>query len=187
MENNRPKKVLFVLNRNGLDEEEFRDIIDVILDTKYAIQNVKIEWFSILGAKPEQPHILMTLSDEEASEQLCEDGDIDITCEDGDYHFEITEAVGKEAKDFQDPFAIHVRGIPVDKTQEKLNEDLMNFFGKVARPKFIIFGKNWKERKEVILKFDDKDTASMIAKVALNCQFEGHDLICKFANKQNKK
>lgn len=181
IQESRPRVVLFILNRNGLDEQGLRAAIALILDTKFAASDVEILWLSIFGKQPEQPHVLLTLSDDEVAREMI--GQLPFTMEDTDYHFEVMEASGSDPSEGEDPLAIFVSGVPVNLKQEQLRAELTEFFSRVAPVKSVIFGKEWQRKKSVILLFENNTCARMVARACVFCTFRGQTMRCSYARK----
>jgi hypothetical protein len=183
---NTPKFLLFMLNRNGLEENELRDVMTMIADTQFGAQDVSPMWISILGKLPDRPHALMTLSDDEVAREMAGQT-INFRFGEKNCVFEISEAFGTEASDEEDPNMIFLSNVPVNLPQEQLEQELLEFFGAVARPTKIIFPRNWLETRTLLLNFDNVDSAKMIAKAGFICTFKDKLMRCSYARKREQR
>ncbi len=182
----RPRTVIFLLNRNGLDEKGLHVKFSRILQHKYAADDVETLWISIFGKMPEKPHAFITLTDEGVCEELLDDETIKVTDPETDqlYDFEVSRAFGLEAKEEEDPLCLFVTGIPVNRDEETLKGQLKEFFERIAPVDIVIFTKDWKNTKSVIIKFPNADCTAMAARTTRFCYF-GHTLLqCRYARKQ---
>lgn len=179
-----PHTVLFVLNRNGLDVDQLRVEFANILRIKYAADDVKVLWVSILGKMPEQPHAFITLSDEAIAREILDDEIIDITLNDQRYLFEISEAFGLEPKEDEDPLSMFIAGVPAEQGEEALKVKLLDYFGSIAPVSEVIFTRDWVNNKSVIIKFPNEKCAQMVARCTRFSLFEGHLLSCRYARRQ---
>jgi hypothetical protein len=181
----RPRTVIFLLNRNGLSANELRETIDKMLEDKYEAPNAKVYWLSIFGKLPERPHAFLTLTDEEVASELIADEKIKFSCDDKDFLFEVSQAFGLPAKlEYEDPNCIFVCGVPSTKSQQATEAGLKQFFGGVATPDTIIFPREWEEKGNIILRFEDIECAQMVARTSLFCTFDDTLLKCSYARKQ---
>ena len=179
-----PRTILFILNRNGLDVDQLRSKFTDILRIKYASDDVKVLWISIFGKMPEQPHAFITLSDETIAKEILDDGTIEIELDNQTYNFEISEAVGMEAKEDEDALCIFVAGVPAEQGEEKLRAKLIDYFAAISPVAEVIFTRDWVNNKSVILKLPSEACAQMIARCTRFCTFEGHLLSCRYARRQ---
>jgi hypothetical protein len=180
----RPRTVIFLLNRNGLAADELRETIDKMLEDKYAAPDAKVYWLSIFGKLPERPHAFLTLTDEEVASELIADEKIKFTLDEKEFMFEVSQAFGLPAKEFEDQNCIFVCGVPSTKSQQATETELKQFFGGVATPDTIIFPREWEEKGNIILRFEDIECAQMVARTSLFCTFNDTLLKCSYARKQ---
>lgn len=175
-----PRVLLYVLNRNGLEEDELRATILSILDTKFAVNDVSVLWVSIFGKRPDRPHAFFTLSDDEIAREMA--GQIiNITLDEHEYNFEISEASGTDPKDGEDPLALYVQSVPTNVEKDELEVALKEFFGRIAPVKTIIFPKEWTRNADVIMLFEQADSAKMVLRGALYADFMGTTMKLSYA------
>lgn len=179
----KPKVLLFILNRNGLEETDLRLVISKIADTQFGAPDVKVLWLSVFGKLPDRPHALITLNDDEIAKEMINQT-ISIRFMEIDCTFEISEAFGTDAKDGEDPHTIFLSNIPVKDDEEKIRSELSDFFASVARPSRIIFPRNWIETRTVLLNFDSIDCAKMVMKVGFISFFKDKLMRCSYAKKR---
>ena len=178
------KLLLFILNRNGLEENDMRKVLSLIADTKYGAPDVQVLWLSILGKLPDRPHVLCTLSDNEVAREMAGQT-IHITYQTKDCVFEISEAYGvdpDEEKD-QDPHTLFVSNIPVNLDEGTLRTQLIEYFSAVATPDKVILPRSWQETRTVLLYFENSDCAKIVLKAAMLCSFNGKMMKCSYARK----
>jgi hypothetical protein len=179
------KTVLFILNRNGYDEDGLREVISLVLDVKFSIPDVKVLWVSIFGKPPDRPHALITLDNEDAARELCDVAKIHFDTDEVSLLFEISQAQGTPASgDSMDPLAIFVTGIPTTGTEVSVRERLSAFFGSVATPSKVILPKSWREKQQAILQFSCVQDAQMVMRCCAFCEFEGKKMKCSYAFKR---
>jgi hypothetical protein len=179
-----PKTVIFLLNRNGLEEDKLRSVFEAMLVDKYVAENVKTYWVSIFGQLPERPHAFITLTDDNIAEEILNDDKIAFDHGGKSYLFEISKAIPQEAGPMEDENCIFVQGVPVTGNPDILETQLKEFFGGIATPNEIIFPQRWAQTGQVILRFDDVPCAQMLARTALYCFFQGKLLKCCYARKR---
>jgi hypothetical protein len=182
---NVPKVLLFILNRNGLGEDDIRSAVSIIADTQFGAPGVEVLWVSILGKLPDRPHALITLSDDDVAKEIAGQT-IALRYAEQDCTFEISEAFGTDAKEEndEDPHTIFVSNIPVNCEQEELAVELSDFFAAVAKPTKVIFPRNWIESRTVLLTFDNVECAKMVMKVGIICTFKEKLMKCSYARKR---
>lgn len=179
-----PKTVIFLLNRNGLEEEKLRVVFEAMLVDKYVAEDVRTYWVSIFGQLPERPHAFITLTDDSIAEEMLKDEKISFDHGGKNYTFEMSKAIPMEAGQMEDENCIFVQGVPVDQNPDALEEDLKEFFGGIAVPNEIIFPQRWAQTGQVILRYEDVPCAQMVARTALYCLFRGKLLKCCYARKR---
>lgn len=179
-----PKLVIFLLNRNGLEEDKLRTVFEAMLKDKYAAEDVQVYWVSIFGQLPERPHAFITLTNDEITEEVLADEKVSFDMGGKNYLFEVSRAIGSEAGPMEDEHCIFVQGIPVDENPDALETKLMDFFGGVAVPNEVIFPQRWVQTGQVILRYEDIPCAQMVARTALYCFFQGKLLKCCYARKR---
>lgn len=179
-----PKIVIFLLNRNGLEENKLRVVFEAMIEDRYVTENVRVYWLSVFGQLPERPHAFLTLTDDDISEELLNDEKIEFDYRGVNYIFEVSKAIGTEAKQMEDENCIFVQGLPVTDNPDVLEAKLMDFFGGIATPNEIIFPHRWTQTGQVILRYEDIACAQMVARTALFCIFENKLLKCCYARKR---
>jgi hypothetical protein len=180
----KPKFLLFILNRNGLEENDMRVVLSLLADTKYGASDVEVLWMSIFGKLPDRPHVLCTLSDDDVAREMANQT-LHITYQGKDCVFEISEAFGvdpNEDKD-EDPHTLFVSNVPVNLSEEVLKKQLLEYFSNLATPTKVIFPKSWQETRTVLLNFDNDECAKIVLKAAALCQFNGKLMKCSYARK----
>lgn len=184
----KPKFLLFILNRNGLEENELREVLCLIADTKYGAPDVEVLWLSILGKAPDRPHVLCTLSDDEVAREISGQT-IHITYKGKDCVFEISEAFGVEHDEEknEDPHTLYVSNVPVNTTEEVLRNQLIEYFSAIATPDKVIFPRSWQETRMVLLYFENVECAKIALKGAMLCSFNGKFMKCSYARKLAEK
>lgn len=165
-ENIRPKVAIFVLNRNGLEEDKLRTVLQVLISSEYAAEDVYVEWVSIFGALPERPHAFVTLSDDSIAEELIESEVCEFSMNDTSYKFEFSRTEGCPPNQFEDPNTVFITGIDVDIDPDVIEKELLEICYQIAEPKEIIFPRNWVETGNVIVSFYNEDCASMFVRLA---------------------
>lgn len=180
-----PKLLLFILNRNGLEENDLRRVLSIIADTQYGVPDVQVLWLSILGKLPDRPHVLFTLSDDSVAQEMAGQT-VNITYNNKECSFEISEAFGTDAKedDNEDPCTLFVSNVPVKIEEEILRNQLMEYFGAVATPDKIIFPRNWQETRTILINFANPECAKIILKACRICMFGGKLMGCSYAKKR---
>lgn len=179
-----PRTVIFLLNRNGLEEDKLRLVFEAMLADKYVAENVKTYWVSIFGQLPERPHAFITLTDDSIAEEVLNDDKISFDHGGKNYLFEVSKAIPQEAGPMEDENCIFVQGVPVTGNPDALDRQLKDFFGGIAVPNEIIFPQRWAQTGQVILRYDDIPCAQMIARTALYCFFQEKLLKCCYARKR---
>tara|TARA_R110001599_G_scaffold2762_1_gene15040 strand:- start:27231 stop:28127 length:897 start_codon:yes stop_codon:yes gene_type:complete len=176
---NIPKTVLFILNRNGLDEDKLRSVLEVIIESEYAADDVFVEWVSIFGAFPERPHAFVTLSDNSIAEEMIETEICEVSINDTDYKFEFSQAEGILPNNFEDPISVFITGIDTTIDPDIIEKDLYEICDQIAPAQEIIFPRNWIELGNVIITFPNPQCASIFARVAKVLIL--HDKFCKIS------
>ena len=176
------RTAIFILNRNGYDESGLREIIPVLLEAQFSIEDVEVLWVSIFGKPPDRPQAIITLSSEIAAEELCNAGKITFSTNDGDLIFEMSKAVAtKQAEDDEDPLLVFVKGIPTNGPADQIKSKLHTHFSQVATPTSITLPKTWKEKKIALMSFKDKSDAQMIIRCCAQSKLEGKTMFCSYA------
>lgn len=181
----RPKTLLFILNRNGLEENALRKVLAMIADTQYGASDVEVLWISILGKLPDRPHVLFTLSDDSVAQEMVGQT-VNINYSGQECSFEISEAFGTDAKEEEneDPCTLFVSNVPVKTDEETLRNQLQNYFSAVATPDKVIFPRNWQETRTILINFANPDCAKMVLKAGTICMFDGKMMRCSYAKKR---
>lgn len=180
----KPRLLLFILNRNSLEEKDLRKVLPIIADTQYGASDIEVLWLSILGKLPDRPHVLFTLNDDNVARELAGQTVV-ITYNGVECSFEISEAFGTDAKeDEDDPNTLFVSNVPVKIEEEILKNQLLDYFGAVARPDKIIFPRNWLETRTILVNFSNPDCAKMVLKAGTICMFDGKLMKCSYAKKR---
>ena len=180
-----PRVLLFILNRNGLEEDDIRNVISIIADTQFGAPDIEVLWVSILGKLPDRPHALITLSDDDVAREIAGQT-LTLRYGDKDCILEISEAFGTDAKEENndDPHTIFVTNVPIKMTEADLSGELSDFFAAVARPTKVIFPRNWIETRSVLITFDNIEAAKMVMKTAFICTFKDKLMRCSYARKR---
>jgi len=175
--------VLFLLNRNGLDDVDLISVFETMLETQYDAKGVYVRWLSIFGKMPERPHALITLSDDDVSRRLLEEDVITFDLNDKDYRFELSQASGMEAGHDDDAYSIFINNVP-NVNPNGIDRRLRTFFDDIATVEDVIFPREWIKSRTVILRFSTPEAAGLVARCAKFCIFEGETMSCRFARKQ---
>lgn len=163
---NYKKTVIFIINRNGLDEEELCKVIEKLLDDEYAAPDAQVEWVSTFGAYPERPHAFITISNDELAEEMISNETGSITFGEKTYNFEFQAVLGLTPSQYEDPLCVFISGVDTEIDEEEIEEELLFITRKLVEPKEIVFPRNWKETGNIIMTFYDADSASTFARVA---------------------
>lgn len=178
IETSRPRVVLFILNRNDLDEIQIQRALTLVLDTQFGVEEIDFLWLSIFGKLPERPHVLLILSDDGVANELI--GNLNFKFGERQICFEISKATGVDVPEECDPTMVFVKGVPVDGNEDDLGPRLQEFFSRIAPVERIIFPPNWQQKSAVVLVFKNNDCAGMVVRVASFCNFEGYVLRCSY-------
>lgn len=164
-------KPVFILNRNGKNEDELKIIFEELARAEFADTDfgdeIEVKWLKRFG-KADQVHAFMVFNKDIVAEWLLSASPVSYD----EMNFEILDVKGSESKADEDPCKLYYKGVPgTEEEKPTVEQQLKDFFFPIAEVKTVTFTKNWASRGEVFLEFFDAESASYVHRLASVCEF----------------
>ena len=195
---------VFVLNRCGMNKDQlikaFNHLIAKMVEedrknysysddtqSEYDEDMPRVEWVSIYGKRPEQPHAIIITGNDYINQDIVEMGEVTLMKGDVEVEVEIRDCPPLEPEsDEYETTKVCVTGLPKNIDRQQLDDEIYDLIAPIADTKRVIIPKSYERNGRIFLEMYDADSAGLVVRVAKFVQFRGTYIKCDFAKKPKK-